>query len=453
MENTNNSGDEISPPPDADSHPTISTDDPENPRVMFTETEQEEVAASSAAAASSSSNQQKLWQRTSFRICIVLLIIAGCIGLAVGLMVNKNSSAAEAEEGATLEDNNNGINVDEKIAPTSPPRDITFNTVPTPFPTYGFFDGGGTQNKDDGSCSSDPALLTTPVIHNNDDNQCIFQLRQTVKVTSPLITGINGTVLQKKLSGGTSSTDGNDSFIVAYNSDGSAGAVWMIGKRNTTTVAEQEEEQQEEQVWEQMGILQTTDEDQLGWSVSIKNSMGVIGAPGQDGKEMPTTDGMGWYWAGKGKAIVMTKQQSDNDNGEEWVEEAVLLPKTEAAENAAFGSTVDIAESGNTIAVGAWHDRDSRGSVYIFGKDDSDGWKEVQKLAPADSRRSQSDHLHGNFGYTVALTDEYLAVKAPFDSYTGSYDFYDPYRGMVYIYKKNLDGTFDQVDRLCTPEG
>ena len=160
-----------------------------------------------------------------------------------------------------------------------------------------------------------------------------------------------------------------------------------------------------------------------------------------------------WYWAGKGKAIVMSQQEG------EWIEEAVLLPNDEfdIDDNSAFGSTVDVSESGDIIAIGAWHDRGSRGSVYLFGKDDSSegggGWTEIQKLAPIDARRSQSDHLHGNFGYTVALTDDYLAIKAPYDSYSGSTDYYDPNRGMVHVYKKGVDGQFEEIDRLCTPEG
>jgi len=61
--------------------------------------------------------------------------------------------------------------------------------------------------------------------------------------------------------------------------------------------------------------------------------------------------------------------------------------------------------------------------------------------------------MHGNYGYTVAINDDYLAVKAPYDSFEGSYDQYDPNRGMVYVYKKQSDGTFEEVSRLYTAEG
>lgn len=101
----------------------------------------------------------------------------------------------------------------------------------------------------------------------------------------------------------------------------------------------------------------------------------------------------------------------------------------------------------------AWHDRDSRGSVYIFSKNPKGEWVEVQKLAPDDTRRSQSDYFHGNYGYTVAVTNDLLAVKAPYDSYTGSYNYKDENRGVVYVYKRGDDGAFAQTDRLFTPEG
>ena len=101
----------------------------------------------------------------------------------------------------------------------------------------------------------------------------------------------------------------------------------------------------------------------------------------------------------------------------------------------------------------AWHDRDSRGSAYIFEKTANGTWVEMQKLAFNDTRRSQSGTLHGNYGYTVALTDAYLAVKEPYDSYLGSYDFEDENRGVTYVYKRGSDGLYEQISRLCTPEG
>lgn len=79
---------------------------------------------------------------------------------------------------------------------------------------------------------------------------------------------------------------------------------------------------------------------------------------------------------------------------------------------------------------------------------------EIQKLAFNDTRRSQSGTLHGNYGYTVAISNDYLAVKAPYDSYIGSYDYEDVNRGVTYVYQRGSeDGLYKQISRLCTPEG
>ncbi len=101
----------------------------------------------------------------------------------------------------------------------------------------------------------------------------------------------------------------------------------------------------------------------------------------------------------------------------------------------------------------AWHDRDSRGSAYVFEKSSNGTWVEIQKLAFNDTRRSQSGTLHGNYGYNVALSDVYLAVKAPYDSYVESYDYEDENRGVTYVYKRGSDGLYELISRLCTPEG
>ena len=242
--------------------------DPEN---MFTEEEQDEVRSSSGT----SPENKKLWQRTSFRMIIFLLIIGACIGLAVGFTVNRNSSAAESLTGEEPTTQSEGDA--QKIAPvepstTKPPTTSEFTFPPTisPRPTGLLLDNYNTPNPtttnsiynniNQGStaeCSSNPNLLTTPVIV---DNTCTFQKVQTVKVTAPVPIGNN--TIQKKLSGGTSSYDTNNALIVSYNADGTAGAVWTITKEGDNANS-----------WDQTGILQTNDEDQLGWSVSIKNTM------------------------------------------------------------------------------------------------------------------------------------------------------------------------------------
>ena len=54
----------------------------------------------------------------------------------------------------------------------------------------------------------------------------------------------------------------------------------------------------------------------------------------------------------------------------------------------------------------------------------------------------------------MAISNDYLAVKAPYDSYVGSYDYEDVNRGVTYVYqRRGSDGLYEQISRLCTPEG
>lgn len=149
------------------------------------------------------------------------------------------------------------------------------------------------------------------------------------------ITNENGTVVEKKLSGGNSAFDGDTAIIVSYNSDGTAGAVWVLGYNNNNGTSQES--------WEQTGILQTEYEDQLGWSVAIKgNSTFVVGAPGYQGMEVPLPSD-GWFWSGRGNAIVMTKiDNDDEDGGATWVRQDELIPIS-ADDTAGFGNSVDIA--------------------------------------------------------------------------------------------------------------
>mmetsp|Transcript_14204 Transcript_14204/g.30860 ORF Transcript_14204/g.30860 Transcript_14204/m.30860 type:complete len:565 (+) Transcript_14204:84-1778(+) len=390
--------------------------------------QQEDGTAAVAGDAAAKSQQKKWWQQKEVRLFLLLILIGGIVGLVVGLVVNgnnNNTSTDNSEQEKVTTRNNN----DDTKRPTSSPVATMDVITPSPASPATWMLGLGSENPDDtGACAS-PTTMLQPVV--DDRGSCTYQKRQTVLVNAPVPTG-NATV-EKKLSGGASAFDGENAVIVSYNGDGTAGAVWALSKGG------------DDNDWEQTAMVQTDEEDQLGWGISIKGDTFVVGAPGHEGKDIPLIEG--WYWAGTGRAVVMAK----NDDGG-WDQQAILSPEV-ADDNAAFGSTVDIAECGCLIAVGAWHDRDSRGSVYVFSKTDDGEWTEIQKLAPNNTRRSQSDHLHGNYGYTVAINDDYLAVKAPYDSYVNSYELYDQNRGMVHIYKRGSNGTYEQIEQLCTPAG
>jgi len=418
---------------------------------------------------------------------------------------NENDNAAPPPQPQPRPPTPEAANINIRDPPTLPPIAIAFNNEdtatnnnnysPTPtisysnWPTPGWIlDGGGGW----GDSSQWPTIPVVDIDAILDDDvafppplvehTCRYQKSSIVVVSAPsydtLLSSSNGnasgnnasnniTKVEKKLSGGASAAQGNDAIVVSYNVNGTEGAVWSLGRDGSSNSGNNNDNDNENNggsnspnnnnpnnndnnEWSQTSTLQTIHPDQLGWDVSLSGRTFVVGAPGSRGKEIYLNK-YGWYWAGRGVAIVMNK----NGNNGKWRRVDTLIPGV-AEENADFGTSVGVAECECLIAVGAWHDRDSRGSVYIFSNTNGSGggWTELQKLAPPATRRTQSEYFHGNYGYTVALTDNYLAVRAPYDSYTENEDYFDPFRGVVYVYKKSDDGTaFELHDRLFTPEG
>ena len=69
-----------------------------------------------------------------------------------------------------------------------------------------------------------------------------------------------------------------------------------------------------------------------------------------------------------------------------------------------FGSSLAI--DNDVLVVGAMHDRDNRGSVYIYHYDN--GWRQVSKLQSDNI----SPHEQGNFGRSVAISNNIIVVMA-----------------------------------------
>ncbi|KAL7553736.1 hypothetical protein ACHAWF_018555 [Thalassiosira exigua] len=397
---------------------------------------------------------------------LAFLVAAGlAVGLGVGLTRNKNQDGGEGGGGAEGKDASTSDGGEAVEGGGAAPdvaggqgaeeeeegeESVSFGTsdlgVPTPVPVP-----GGIVPWVEESIATPPPVVLAPLAASMD---CRFAESQVVDVRSPpygnmtanvtdllangteIVVGTESVRTEKKLSGGASAFSGSTAAIVAYDSDGREGGVWLLERRDLGALGDS---------WEVAKAIQTEGPDQLGWGVGLDGGTLAIGAPGKDGREEPGI--VGWYWTGTGEARVWEK----NGEGGAWEETATLAPEG-ADDSASFGNSVDVADCGCRIAVGAWHDRDSRGSVHVYAKGDDGTWTQVQRLAPPDSRRTQSDGLHGNYGYAVAIADDYLAVKAPYDSYTGSTDFYDPNRGVVYVYRREANGTYVEVNRLFAPE-
>ena len=105
-----------------------------------------------------------------------------------------------------------------------------------------------------------------------------------------------------------------------------------------------------------------------------------------------------------------------------------------------FGSSLAI--DNDVLVVGAMRDRDNRGSVYIYHYDD--GWRQVSKLQSDNI----SPHEQGNFGRSVAISNNIIVVGAPNDTVDGKEQC-----GSVYIFQvQDSPGRIAYIQKLSPVE-
>ena len=131
-----------------------------------------------------------------------------------------------------------------------------------------------------------------------------------------------------------------------------------------------------------------------------------------------------------------------NESGE-WTEIQKLIA-SDAASNDAFGSSVSI--SGDCAIVGALGNDDDgsgSGSAYIFERNESGGWTETEKLTASDA--AEGDF----FGGSVSISGDRVIVAASFDDDGGLNS------GSAYIFERDGDGeneTWTQKAKLTASD-
>lgn len=119
------------------------------------------------------------------------------------------------------------------------------------------------------------------------------------------------------------------------------------------------------------------------------------------------------------------------------------LKKLVAADRAAgnqLGTAVAI--SGNYAVVGAsdiseGNIQNSGQCAYVFERDASGNWNQIQKLTASDKISSD------NFGQSVSISGNYIIVGAP-----GK----DNHIGAAYIFKRNASGTWTEEKKIVAPD-
>jgi len=175
--------------------------------------------------------------------------------------------------------------------------------------------------------------------------------------------------------------------------------------------------------WGEVKKLTASDaqaDDRFGWSVAIYGDFIIVGAYYEDGGG---TD--------LGAAYIFNRNSGGQDN---WGE-VKKLTASDAEDYDWYGSTVAI--DGDHIVIGAYRENSTRGAVYIYDRNSGgqDNWGEVKKLIGED---------YSNFGFSVALSGDYLAVGANFEDGSGLR------QGAAYIFYRNSGGqdNWGEVMRL-----
>ncbi|MEL6670539.1 MAG: FG-GAP repeat protein, partial [Bacteroidota bacterium] len=157
--------------------------------------------------------------------------------------------------------------------------------------------------------------------------------------------------------------------------------------------------------WSFKEILTASDReanDNFGSSVAIDGNRLVVGAEGEDDDENGNNS-----LNSAGSAHVFELNGSGN-----WSQVRKLVSSDRAATDV-FGSAVDI--SGDLIIVGAPLEdenengqifRTSAGSAYLYERDGSGNWSQIQKIVNSD--RTQRD----NFGHAVGISGTYALIGA-----------------------------------------
>ena len=152
--------------------------------------------------------------------------------------------------------------------------------------------------------------------------------------------------------------------------------------------------------------------DRLGAALAVSGDVLVATAPST------TVDGKRFA----GAAYVFLRDQASG----EWIEHKQLVPEDSATFDQ-FGDEVTV--DGDTVVVGASFAKVGsvfqQGAVYVFERDQGgvDNWGQVAKLTEG------SGGLVANFGSSVALKDDLLAVGASRSGGNGAVTIYERDRG------------------------
>ncbi len=178
---------------------------------------------------------------------------------------------------------------------------------------------------------------------------------------------------------------------------------------------------------QKLNASDAADNDDFGNSVALFDDYLVVGAYTAD------VGGLG----NAGAVYVFHRNASGA------FEELQKLNASDAAANDRFGNYVDVFD--DTIVVGASYadvgGLGDAGAVYVFHRNASGAFEELQKLNASDAAASD------RFGSTLGLSADYLVVGAYQDDFDGLSN-----AGSAYVYRREPSGKFSFVKKLTASD-
>ena len=182
--------------------------------------------------------------------------------------------------------------------------------------------------------------------------------------------------------------------------------------------------------------------DYHGYSVSISGDYAVVGAY----KEDHDVNGANSE-NDAGAAYILEK-----DNLGNWVEEQKICASDRASGDH-FG--FDVAISGDYLVIGANLEdhnvngggtKNHAGSAYVFERNSSGVWTEVQKIVASD--RDKKDF----FGYSVSISGNYISIGAYLENEDPNNANSLGKAGSAYVFERNNSGTWYQVIKIVASD-
>ncbi len=182
--------------------------------------------------------------------------------------------------------------------------------------------------------------------------------------------------------------------------------------------------------------------DNYGWAVDVSGNYAVVGAYGDDEDE----NGANLMYS-SGSVYVLER------NGAGVWSEVQKIVASDRAANDNFGMAVSI--SGNYLVVGVFQEDEDEnglntmnyaGSAYIFERNNSGLWVEVQKIVASD--RAIEDY----FGHAVAISGDKIVIGAfKEDEDTAGANTLG-FAGSAYVFERDNLGSWNQVQKLVASD-